>query len=129
MSAESDRTHWAIIGFGINGNNAIPPALRSIGAALQELSGAPVDLPGLAAAAMAALERRYGKFLKEGFGPVRKDYLGRFLFMGKKVSVTDPSVRQEGICRGIGEDGSLTVELSGGRTESFFSGDVSLRKV
>jgi biotin-(acetyl-CoA carboxylase) ligase len=38
-------------------------------------------------------------------------------------------VRQEGICRGIGEDGSLTVELSGGRTESFFSGDVSLRKV
>lgn len=127
MSAESDRVHWLIVGFGINANNEISPGLKGIGAGLKQLSGSSVDLPGLAAAVLGSFEKFYGRFLKEGFGPLRPAYLRRFLFRGKRVVIVDPAVRQEGICRGVGEDGSLKVEAADGRIESFLSGDVSLR--
>ena len=35
MSAEADRTHWVIIGMGLNVNNDLPPELQEIGASLR----------------------------------------------------------------------------------------------
>jgi BirA family biotin operon repressor/biotin-[acetyl-CoA-carboxylase] ligase len=121
----------AVIGVGLNVR--LPEAaLRSI----KTLRGAPAaDLSsmGLAPSRTVLLARLLGSmagvlraFEKEGFAPLRKEWLAHHAWQGRKVAlkVADRSIAQ-GEAVGVGDDGALLLR-SGRGVERFHAGELSL---
>lgn len=125
MSAESERVHWVVLGFGINVNNKIPVELKHSASNLQSVAGLKLDRTMLLCSVLEKIEEKYRKFMDHGFADLKSDYLSRCILKGKIVTLSDTEGSTTGRFVGIGEDGVLILRIKN-RTANFFAGDVTL---
>ncbi len=126
MASESDRVNWVVIGCGVNVNNEIPSSLVDKATSLKSASGTFINRTLLLSSILTELENNYEKFLREGFVPFRKEYLDRFILLGKKVLLTNFEQDIEGECVTIDPEGHLILLTRDQKTEKFSAGEVSL---
>lgn len=119
--------HAAVIGIGLNLrlSDALPEAVRTSSAALDD----PVDINLLLAAILIALAEALDRFAQGGFAALREDWRGHHAYEDASVRLlSDFAPPRMGICRGVDAAGALRFECDG-RIERVLSGEISLRPV
>lgn len=115
MEAEVERVHHVVAGIGLNVNAAeFPPELAGRATSLCLGVGRLVDRAAVTGALLAAFERRYERFIAEGFAPVRREWEERSWLGGKEVRVAAPEGEIRGRVLGLDEDGALRLETPSG---------------
>ena len=127
MHAEPDRVHFAVVGIGMNINQAkMPPAIADIATSLRIETGKTHSRIEVLIRLLRHLDRYYNEFLAEGAGPI----LRRFsevssYFQGKHVRITTSTETFTGATAGLEPNGVLRVLRDDGRgIEAVISGDV-----
>jgi BirA family biotin operon repressor/biotin-[acetyl-CoA-carboxylase] ligase len=115
-----------IAGIGVNVNVAdFPPDLARRATSLRRAGGQPVDRAVFTAGLLAALERRYRRFLAVGFAAMRSEWEACSALTGKEVRVTAPEGEVAGRVLGVDDYGAL--RLAGSRGElHVVAGEVTL---
>lgn len=128
MHAEPDRIHYAVVGIGLNVNQAKMPAeLTEIATSLRIETGKIHSRLELLIRLLRHLDRYYNQFLEHGPSPV----LRRFsevssYFQGKRVQIATHSETFTGVTAGLEPTGVLRVARDDERgTELVLSGDVT----
>lgn len=80
----------------------------------------------LASCFMTRLVHWYGKFEQGGFSPIRDEWLGNALFLGKALSVWNGTRKISGVFHDLGMDGALLLLDDLGHTHHITTGDVQL---
>lgn len=128
MHAEPDRVHYAVIGIGINVNQAkMPEALAPIATSLRMETGKAHSRLELLIRLLRRLDRYYNQFLAEGAGPILRRFAQvSSYFKGKRVRITTTAESFTGTTAGLDASGVLRVVRDDGRgTELVLSGDVA----
>ena len=125
MSAEVGRTNWAVIGAGINANNVLPASVKNIATSIALCAKTHIERTQLLREIINEFSKDYKLFIKEGFKPFRREYMGRLYYMDKPVRVSMRDHVIKGIARSIDTDGYLIIERNG-KNEKIISGDVFL---
>lgn len=127
---QGDDIQSAVLGIGINvAPNSVPPEsdLDYPATCVEVALGSPVDRWRLLKEVLAALLDRFSSIDRAEFLQAWEDNLA---FRGEWVQLQlDRSEPVEGRLLGLGNDGSLRLELPGGDEISFQAGEVRLRKV
>lgn len=126
MSAEPDRVHWAVLGVGVNVNNAPPAKALTPAVSLKGLTGAGWPLPPLLADWMARFRETCRAVEAGGFGAIRAEYARHSALEGAAVSVATPGGEVAGSAEGVDEAGRLLVRAAGGIV-ALSAGDVRVR--
>lgn len=127
MNAEITRVRYAVVGIGINVNQAeFPPELDAIATSLRIAAGTEQSRVKLTAALLQSLDREY-RALQADVSAARADIFRRFeeassYARGKHVSV-DEDGGYAGVTAGLDERGFLRVETASG-TKTVLSGSV-----
>ena len=128
MHAEPDRVHYAVIGIGINVNQAKMPAeLADIATSLRIETGKPHSRLQLLIRLLLHLNRYYNQFIAEGAEPILRRFAEvSTYFKGKHVTISIATETFTGITAGLEPSGVLRVKRDDARgTELILSGDVS----
>lgn len=128
MHAEPDRVHYAVIGLGINVNQAkMPEPLAGIATSLRIETGKSRSRLELLIRLLRQLDRYYNQFLAEGAGPILRRFAQvSSYFKGKRVRITTTAETFTGTTAGLDPSGVLrVVRDDGGGTEMVLSGDVA----
>jgi BirA family transcriptional regulator, biotin operon repressor / biotin---[acetyl-CoA-carboxylase] ligase len=127
MRAEPDRVHFAVVGIGINVNQAkMPPPLADVATSLRIETGKVHSRMDVLIRLLRHLDRYYNEFLEKGAAPI----LRRFsevssYFQGKRVRITTATESFTGVTSGLESSGLLRVLRDDGRgVEPVISGDV-----
>lgn len=122
MSGELERTHWAILGVGVNVVNRIPASLYKVAATLESLGDAPPRA--------ALLERfweefsaAYRRFEAHGFAPLAGEYRKASWTVGRPVRVNTSQGHLSGLAVGVDADGGLLVK-SRRKTHHLLEGEI-----
>lgn len=122
-----------VIGVGINVRLSpatgarIDQAATDLETLLKTTDGQALDRNRLLATLLDEFNRVLLDFERAGFQPFREDWQRRHVHQGCAVRLTLPGgVRESGVARGVGADGSLLLETARG-VRPFHSGDVSVR--
>lgn len=127
MEAAAEQLHFLVAGIGINVNQEpadFPPGLRDTAASLRMIAGRPVERLPLVRRLLEALEENYRGYCRDGFEPVRQQWLEYQVTIGKVVRVQAGAEEFTGEACGLDEDGSLLVRLDGGRVRRCIAGEV-----
>ena len=117
-----------LLGIGINVNLAasdVPEELRDKATSLRIALGRRCDRIAVADSLFSMLEARYMETLKRGFAAVRPEWERLSALTGRRVIAGDAGSREEGIVRGIDNDGALLLEV-GGQIKRIVAGDVTI---
>jgi BirA family biotin operon repressor/biotin-[acetyl-CoA-carboxylase] ligase len=128
MHAEPDRMHYAVIGIGINVNQAKMPAeLAGIATSLRMETGRSHSRLEVLIRLLRHLDRYYNLFLNEGSGPILRRFAEvSSYFQGKRVKITTSIETFTGTTAGLETSGVLRVMRDdGGGLEMILSGDVA----
>lgn len=128
MHAEPDRIHYAVIGMGVNVNQAeMPESLAEIATSLRMETGKSHSRLELLIRLLHQFDRYYNQFLAEGAAPILRRFAQvSSYFKGKRVRITTPGETFTGTTAGLAPSGVLRVERDDGRgTELVLSGDVA----
>lgn len=68
--------------------------------------------------------KNYEKFLKNGFSYIKKDYLSRSNFIGKKITVCSSQSKIKGTAKEIKEDGTLILLTENNQEKIIAVGDI-----
>lgn len=124
---EEDMT-VAVIGIGLNVSHG--ESIRDLtGLDVADLreAGVQAGRKGILIALLESLERALDRYGIEGFAPVRKQWLIRDAWQGRRLRLCNAQgVAAEGIAAGVGEDGALLLQ-SEGAVRAYYSGELSLR--
>jgi len=123
MSAETDKVNFVVLGIGVNINmraEQFPDGLRHPATSLFMETGKTVSRTAFARVLLEELDDLYREFVREGYAPVRKEWLEKSRLEGAVVTVTDNGSSRSGRVRGIDESGALILENG----EQILSGDV-----
>lgn len=129
MSAETDKVNFVVLGIGVNLNmtaDQFPEDLRNPATSLFLETGNKVSRADFARNMLQELDDIYGEFLREGYGPVRREWLLRSRLAGERVSVTDNNRVISGRVTGIDEYGALLLEGDDGAGIQVLAGDVKI---
>ncbi|HZV82537.1 MAG TPA: biotin--[acetyl-CoA-carboxylase] ligase [Geobacteraceae bacterium] len=129
MSAETDKVNFVVLGIGVNLNmttDQFPVDLRHPATSLFIECGTRVRRTDFARCLFHELDEVYGIFLREGYGPVRSEWLQRSRLAGEMVTVSDNGRVTTGRVLGIDEYGALLLEGDDGATLQVLAGDVRL---
>lgn len=130
MSAEIDCIHYVVIGVGINVNEKVFPEELPQAASLFQAAGKPLLRAELIALCMEYFEKYYEEFERtEDLRGLKAAYEALLVNRGRQVRVLEPGNEHTGTALGINDRGELLVELSGGRIEEVYAGEVSVRGV
>ena len=119
MNAEITRVRYAVVGIGVNVNQAeFPPDLASIATSLRIQTGYSCSRVQLTAALLQSLDREYCALTSRNVAEARADIFRRFeqrssYARGKRVQVEEDG-GYEGVTAGLDERGFLRVETSTG---------------
>jgi BirA family biotin operon repressor/biotin-[acetyl-CoA-carboxylase] ligase len=72
------------------------------------------------------LEDLYGKYIREGFGPIRDRWLSYADIMGKPIKIVFGNDIQKGVTVDIDEDGALLLRDDTGAVRRIIAGDASV---
>jgi BirA family biotin operon repressor/biotin-[acetyl-CoA-carboxylase] ligase len=124
--SEGWRVSWVVAGIGVN-VRSVPEGIDA--ASVDELLGAKVPLPEVAAAVLDGVAAAYGRWKDDGFAPLREDYERRAWLAGRDVTVSDAAGRvvAQGEVTGIDAQGRMLVATPGG-VVPVAAGDVTLRR-
>jgi BirA family transcriptional regulator, biotin operon repressor / biotin---[acetyl-CoA-carboxylase] ligase len=128
MHAEPDRVHYAVIGIGINVNQAKMPAdLADIATSLRIETGKSHSRFELLIRLLRNLDRYYNQFLTEGAAPILRRFAQvSSYFKGKRVRITTATETFTGTTAGLEPSGVLRVSRDDGRgIAAVISGDVA----
>ncbi len=130
LSAEKDRLQYAICGMGINVSHQLddfPPELRKTAGSLAMAAGQPVERVAFFRTFLAAFEKLYRGFRREGIAPYLDDYRRRSLLLGREVNVVLGRQTIRGMAIAIDDNGALIVR-DGQRDTVIFAGEASLQQ-
>lgn len=113
---------YAVIGIGINIEAPAADGLRTAPAGLAELLPG-VQAPDVLEQLLPTLARQLLRFEREGFAPMREDFIARDLLNGAEVVCSDGL---SGIARGVDASGALLVHTAEG-LKKISSAEVSVR--
>ncbi len=127
MQAEPDRMHFAVIGIGINVNQAkMPNDLASIATSIRMETGRVHSRLDLLARLLRHLDRYYNQFIAEGAAPILRRFAGvSSYFEGKRVRISTSTDNFVGTTAGLEPMGILRVKRDDGKIESVISGMVA----
>ncbi|WP_193170539.1 biotin--[acetyl-CoA-carboxylase] ligase [Nisaea nitritireducens] len=115
----------ALLGVGINLTHA-PGGARYPTTALADHLAAPLTVEGLLEHYLKALSARYALWCTDGFEPIRKAWVARSRWIGRKVSVENGGQKIIGHYDGIEADGSMSISGDDGEKHRISAGDVRL---
>ncbi|MEO5362662.1 MAG: biotin--[acetyl-CoA-carboxylase] ligase [Magnetococcus sp. DMHC-8] len=127
MRTEAARIQHVIVGIGVNVNGArtaFPVALREQAVNLAESLRGPVDRARLLAGLLAWLEHWYDRFDREGFGPLRQEWLSFARLLDQAVQVRLADETFSGRARALDAEGYLLVQRADGTLTRVVAGDV-----
>ncbi len=124
MSAESEKVHWVVLGFGIDVNNTIPKNLSSLAISLKEASGSSLSRQWLLSLVLKNLETFYGKFLQGQISLLKLGYKKRSLFIGRDVALSVSGGRIHGKFLDIDLDGALILQKPDRRLKKVLAGEI-----
>jgi BirA family biotin operon repressor/biotin-[acetyl-CoA-carboxylase] ligase len=115
-----------VIGLGLNLRRPSdrPPDLAATAVDLEVLAGQPVGRDVLLEAILGEFGARYERVRVGDTVALLAEYRARCVTIGQRVRIDQPSGTVEGLARGIGADGSLTVDTGAGDIVSVTVGDV-----
>lgn len=125
--ADPQRMQYVIVGMGVNvhGTEAVfPVELRGKATTLASVCSVPLYRPVLLAGVLAQLEFLYGRFCREGFAPLREEWLSFSRLLGRSVQVSLASGRFSGRAMALDGDGYLLVQRDDGMLTRVVAGDV-----
>jgi BirA family transcriptional regulator, biotin operon repressor / biotin---[acetyl-CoA-carboxylase] ligase len=128
MHAEPDRIHYAVVGIGINVNQAKMPAdLAAIATSLRVETGKTHSRFELLIRLLQHFDRYYNQFLADGSLPVLRRFAQvSSYYEGKRVRITTATESFTGTTAGLEPSGVLRVTRDDGRgIEAVLSGDVA----
>jgi BirA family biotin operon repressor/biotin-[acetyl-CoA-carboxylase] ligase len=131
MKAAGARVDFAVVGIGVNINmkkDDLDEAFRNISTTLREEVGHPVSRLDLAVALYEDLDKLYGRYLSEGFEPIRTLWTAYADILGKPIQVVFGDEIQQGEVLGIDESGALLLSDGQGGTKRILAGDASVVK-
>ena len=121
----------AVIGIGINlkMSDTVKDRIDQSATDLYSINGETPDRNQLMAALLLELARVLRDFECHGFAPFRQEWVRYHALENQSVQLQMPDGSfQEGLVRGVGQDGSLILNTPGG-DRSYNGGEISLRKV
>lgn len=119
---------FVVLGIGINVNQrSFPPDLEHTSTSLVIESGRRVSRHDLVGVVTSLLEAWYGSFMQDSGLSVRSRYLELLDGLGKPATlhVQGAAGSVQGRLVGVAEGGAVELELSDGRRELFYAGDVT----
>jgi BirA family biotin operon repressor/biotin-[acetyl-CoA-carboxylase] ligase len=128
MHAEPDRVHHAVVGIGMNVNQAkMPEELAEIATSLRIETGNVHSRLELLIRLLRHLDRYYNQFLADGALPILRRFAEvSSYFQGKRVRITTAKESFTGTTAGLEPSGVLRVARDDGRgVELVLSGDVA----
>ncbi len=129
MSAETERVNFVILGIGVNLNMRLeqfPSDLRNPATSLFIESGQEVNRLRFMRNLLEALDDLYAIYLRDGYKPVRDEWVARCGMIGRRVAVSGSSEHLEGVATGIDDNGALLVARTGGVVARVLAGDVKI---
>jgi BirA family biotin operon repressor/biotin-[acetyl-CoA-carboxylase] ligase len=103
-----------------------PAGLRHPATSLFLEEGEPVSRLAFVRALLEALDALYAAYLRQGYEPIREEWLAHTNFIGRQVRISFQEKELSGVAQGIDEDGALLVQLPGGKMERILAGDVTI---
>lgn len=127
MQAEPDRMHFAVIGIGINVNQAkMPGELASIATSMRMETARVHSRLNLLARLLRHLDRYYNQFIAEGTAPILRRFAEvSSYFEGKRVRISTSTDNFVGTTAGLEPMGILRVKRDDGKIESVIAGTVA----
>jgi len=130
MNAETEKVNFVVLGIGVNLNMRLAQldesVLRHPATSLLEAGGEEVDRLDFTRTLLKELDGLYHRFLTEGEGAIRAEWLERSAMRGRRVKVNCGEREFTGRVTGVDTFGALLVELTDGTLETVLSGDVAL---
>jgi len=129
MNAETEKVNFVVLGIGVNLNMPVAQlseGLRHPATSLLEEGGVEVDRVRFTRTLLTELDQLYDRFLQEGEGPVRAEWLERSAIRGRSVRVSCGDREFTGAVQGVDPFGALLVLRSDGTLDTVLSGDVTL---
>lgn len=113
------------VGIGVNISGSPPDAVVSYPATSLAKYDAKLPEPEkLLGSICAHFDRWYGRWMKDGFEPLRAVWLASAHRLGDTIAASTGNGRIEGRFQGLDADGSLVVEDAGGSVHLITAGDV-----
>jgi len=129
MNAETEKVNFVVLGIGVNLNMRhaqLGQGVRHPATSLLEEGGVEVNRAAFARTLLSELDQLYDRFLVEGEGPVRAEWLERSAVRGRSVRVSCGAREFGGVVQGVDAFGALLVLTPDGVLETVLSGDVTL---
>lgn len=120
----------AAVGIGINVNVAevdFPPGLNRPACSCLSLTGREHDRAPLLAEVLRALEATYDVFSQSGFAGLRDRYRACLRMVGRRVTVARGGRGEAATVVDVATDGGLVVAFTGGRRETLYDEEVSVK--
>lgn len=120
----------SVIGVGLNLNMPLQSAteITQPWTDLQRHINQPIDRNELVVAMIVALNQRLKQQAEHGMASMLDDWHAKDVYLNQPVKLITGDNEQQGICRGVNEQGALLFE-SDGHVKPVYGGEVSLRSV
>ncbi len=118
---------YVVVGIGINVNMGFEhynSYLSSIATSLKEELHREVSRTEVAAGLFQSVEKWYKRFIRQGFAPVREQWLAYSGIIGQGIRVVSGQEVLKGRAVGMDDDGALLILDEDGRTRRVIAGDV-----
>jgi BirA family biotin operon repressor/biotin-[acetyl-CoA-carboxylase] ligase len=129
ISVAGDAIEWAIIGIGVNVNQA--PAVAVNGRNLQQTAtsvsaaaGQRISRTALLETLLTSLDERYALLRSGERATLFADWRARLAYLGETVTVTLPNGELRGIAEDVAADGTLLLRDAAGVLHTIHTGDV-----
>ncbi len=129
MDSDGDRLAAVLLGIGVNVNLAIdefPEELRDKAGSLAAAVGQDVSRATVAERLLSSFERRYDRFLSDGFAALREDWNRLSCLGARRVEILDGDRRVVGTVLGMADDGSLEIRGDDGNIQRIVAGEVTV---
>lgn len=129
LGAEAEAVHFVVAGIGLNVNiTSFPAPLEKTATSLQKIAGKALSRPQLLSAILAAAERYYSRWCREGFAPFREDYEHRLCLLGREVEICCGGSITRGTVAGVDAEGRLVLVSPDGTKQRFVGGEVTFKQ-
>ncbi len=128
MRTDPTRIQYVIVGIGLNVNGTetdFPEELRDKATTLADSLRTTLDRPWLLAKMLAQLDHWYGRFDREGFGPLGQEWLAFSRLLGQPVRVNMAADHFSGQALALDTEGCLLVRRANGMLTRVVAGDVT----
>lgn len=129
LNAKTGMTDFAIIGIGINCNQAaddFPEDIREIATSLSAVCGNLTEKSSLIANLLIVLETMSNTLISQK-SAIMENYRKDCITIGEEISVVSNDTVRHGEALSVDDEGALTVMFSEGYTEKVNTGEISIR--